>query len=297
MTSPRFVNHRNRQRLPVNFEDGIYAKGIDILSAVEQITGNQSMSTATALTTTTDRYTALSGGVGYSQNDVVVRTGIYDLSGDQVVFTVIWTNYATGTILTTPPSLSTLSLQGQAGITNTELRAAPIGTITAAQSPEVLGIGSTGDSAAPEDGSGSYSMISALKRMVSTLYSLRARLPAALGSQTRTASLGVALSIEQEAIISDAARAISLSNEKMDLLLNRLPSSVGSKASTDSMSVVISNPHENWWEYGMVQNSQGQVVSETEQSNLGRIRTRNWTYVTDVDGNTTSASSAWVYQS
>lgn len=161
--------------------------------------------------------TAFGGG---AVGDVVTCVQVLDVSGaTPSTVAVVWRNQSTATDLGSAPSFSNLALLGSQPLTNAQLRASPVpvspnvsmGTgnadastqrvTLAADGPAVTAltsidadVGALTASAAPADGTGNYSIIAALKRVLLNGASLLARIPAALGSQAAAGSLSVVLS-------------------------------------------------------------------------------------------------------
>lgn len=285
------VNYRNRDRRPTNFEDGLMVGGVDILTLIRN-TGNDQMAYSGALSLISERYVASQPGVGFSIGDILRRLEMVDTSTTPFTTTVTWFNFTKNVDLQVSPSVDAITLQQQSGLTNTELRATPLVTRTDANSPEIIRLGDTGDTPAPIDGSGEYSLIAASKRTIIHLNTLLGRLPAALGQTNRAGSVSVTLASEQEAVLANQLSRMTETKQNLDSLLTRLPTSLGLKDPSASLSVVVANEGSNWTNVGYTIDNTGRLISETE-SNGTITRTRSWTHTNDAGGNTISTAGAW----
>jgi hypothetical protein len=165
-------------------------------------------------------YQVTTAFAGSAVGDVVTCVQVLDVSGaTPSTVAVVWRNQSTATDLGSAPSFSNLALLGSQPLTNAQLRANPVPVLPnvsmgtgnadaatqrvtlAADGPAATAltsinadVGATTASAAPADGSGNYSVIAALKRVLLNGASLLARIPAALGSQSASGSMSVVMS-------------------------------------------------------------------------------------------------------
>jgi hypothetical protein len=279
----RFTTLRARTNAPFNFEE-LYVGGIDVAELIKQSQG-KSMAYTPTIVTVTERYQALSDGIGYGAGDVIRRTELIDISSTPNVSTVTWFNFTSNHALTADPVFSELSLQQQTSLTNAELRNSPLIVTTDAMSPELRLLGNLDDSMSAVDGSGNYGVIAALKRIVNTLGRIAMGTPVALGQGLKAQSVPVTIAADQEALFASQVKqdsiiaVLSSLDEKLPLSDNgRLPVTVGDLG---------------WNSVGYTLDTMGNLTSET-QENSGQLRTRMWTVTTDSNGNTNYVAGNWL---
>jgi hypothetical protein len=279
----RFTTLRARTNAPFNFEE-LYVGGIDVAELIKQSQG-KSMAYTPTIVTVTERYQALSDGIGYGAGDVIRRTELIDISSTPNVSTVTWFNFTSNHALTVDPVFSELSLQQQTSLTNAELRNSPLIVTTDAMSPELRLLGNLDDSMSAVDGSGNYGVIAALKRIVNTLGRIAMGTPVALGQGLKAQSVPVTIAADQEALFASQVKqdsiiaVLSSLDEKLPLSDNgRLPVTVGDLG---------------WNSVGYTLDTMGNLTSET-QENSGQLRTRMWTVTTDSNGNTNYVAGNWL---
>lgn len=144
-------------------------------------------------------YTCKTAFTGASVGDTITATQVIDVSGEAPsTVSTIWHNQTTAADLSSAPSAANLELRVSTALTDAQLRASAVatnpdatrggGTIDAktlrvtlaTDGPVVTAVGATNDAAAAADGTGSYSIISALKRGLLNWATLLGRIPAQL---------------------------------------------------------------------------------------------------------------------
>jgi len=121
---------------------------------------------------------------GASVGDTITSTRVLDVSGAiPSTVSVIWRNETTMADLVIAPSGADLTVAGQPGLTDAQLRASPLAIAGGA-------FGATNDTTASSD-TGTFSLLSLFKRHLQKMTSLIALFPASLGAKTSAASFSV----------------------------------------------------------------------------------------------------------
>lgn len=186
---------RGRNGKPISLER-LLIGGVDIGTILAQLNGS-GMATASNITTLTEKYNTIASGVGYSSAQVLRRTELMDTSTNPPTSIVYWYNFSTGASLTVAPDLNNLTLVSQSGLTNLELRAAPVIIKTDPTSPDVVALGDPNGAMAEIDGTGTVTLLGGVKRMISTLHAISNKLPAALGQATAANSIPVVINSDE----------------------------------------------------------------------------------------------------
>lgn len=232
---------RGRRGVAYNFEE-LYVGGVDILELIRQ-SGANSVSSSPAISVVRERYVAVASGVGYGVSDIIVRTELIDVSTTPTTSTVRWDNFTTNTSLSVEPVFSTLALQTQSSLTNTELRALPVVTTTDPTSADVVRMGNITDLPAPVDGSGDYSLIAALKRLVSNSKAILDKMPASVGQALKSQSSSVVIAADQEGLFASATNQ-QTEITRLTSLDTKIPAQMGgmlpvtAKSTSDSPEVL-----------------------------------------------------------
>lgn len=122
-------------------------------------------------------YRAKNAFSGASVGDVITCTQVIDVTNAPTTVGVIWRNQTTTTDLGSAPSAANLELVGSDALTNAQLRAAPVAVESPALTNLDVDVGATSDAAASSD-TGSFSLISLVKRALQNWTTLLARVPA-----------------------------------------------------------------------------------------------------------------------
>jgi hypothetical protein len=127
-----------------------------------------------------------------------------------------------------------ISSPASLGLTDEQLRSKAVVV-------EGTGIGKVDDPMGAGDGSGSTSIVGGIKRVIAQLGTLLSRTPVT-GKKTNATSVPVALSEEQEFLLTTIAQKITDSVTVNLDTRNRLPASLAGGATNPALNVFISNP-------------------------------------------------------
>jgi len=186
---------RGRNGKPISLER-LLIGGVDIGTLLAQLNGS-GMATASNIVTLTEKYTTTAAGVGYAAGQTLRRTELVDTSTAPPTSTVYWYNFSTGATLTVAPDMTSLTLVSQSGLTNVELRATPVIIKTDPTSADVVALGDPNALMAEVDGSGAVTVVSGIKRLISTMNVISNKLPASLGQATAAHSIPVVINSDE----------------------------------------------------------------------------------------------------
>lgn len=106
------TNYRGRRGVPINFEDGLYSKGVDLLEYLYQLSSSQAASSAKLLIVARE-YLSTGTGVGYSASDKIVGVTAYDVSTSPAGEATQWFNVTTKKLIAAPAAAHLVQTGGQ----------------------------------------------------------------------------------------------------------------------------------------------------------------------------------------
>jgi hypothetical protein len=133
-------------------------------------------------------YEVSTAAAGYSVGDIVQKLSFYS-AGVPVSGTAdVWINNSTGVVLGSPPSFNDIHPQKSSGLTKVDLESAVVITKEDETSPLFTHLGKNVDTAAPADATGSFSILSGLKRLILSVAELATKIPALVNGKLPVAN-------------------------------------------------------------------------------------------------------------
>lgn len=222
-----------------NYEK-LYVGGVDIYQLIANTVGTNNGSSATITVSVGESlFITIAAGAGYAAGEIVRRVEVTNTSTGST--SVGWYNVSRSLPIATEPTGLNLRLPGESALTKAQLEALVLKTSEAADSATSTALGKTSDSPMAADGTGSGSVIAALKRIVSAVKTLADKF-GDLGQKNRAGSSPVVLASEQETLITSQTTKIELLVAAVEKLQKQLPAVLSGTAADQSLAVTIKNP-------------------------------------------------------
>lgn len=190
-----------------NYEQ-LFVGGVDIIDLLSKaVVGTPTATTggSTDVMVSQELYVTTQAGVGFAVGDTLRRVEVAVSTTN--TSTVGWYNITRSSAITGSVLGSVIRPAGEsgAGISDAELRASPLNVDIKGITGDA--IGAVDSAAAAEDGTGAVSLVGAVKRVITQLFTILQRIPV-IGQKSTTASVSVALSNEHALLLDNVSKGV-----------------------------------------------------------------------------------------